>query len=86
MKNYNLNDINKYIVEKGLKNHTIDLEDEKSYNIEEFDSAKTRILKYVLYKKRTEREVRIKFSSIYSEELLDNVIDNLKELLQGNKY
>ena len=51
-----------------------------SYTIEEFDSVKTKILKYIMYKKRTEKEVRQKFSSSVDENLLDEVIENLKEL------
>ena len=45
---------------------------------EELDKLKTRVLKYVLYKKRTENEVREKFSDI-DEEKLENIIENLKE-------
>jgi len=49
------------------------------YSIEEFDKQKTKVLKYVLYKKRTEKEIRQKFSSIIDENLLDDVIEDLKE-------
>ena len=45
----------------------------------EFDQLKTKVLKYVLYKKRTEQEVRKKFSSSQNANRLDDVIDNLKE-------
>ena len=41
------------------------------YTIEEFDAVKTKVLKYVLYKKRTEREVRQKFESSIEEDILD---------------
>ena len=51
-----------------------------SYTIGEFDSVKTKVLKYIMYKKRTEKEVRQKFSSSVDENLLDEVIENLKEL------
>ena len=47
--------------------------------VEEFDKAKTKVLKYVLYKKRTEQEIRQKFSSDINENLLEDVIQNLKE-------
>ena len=50
-----------------------------SYTIEEFDGVKTKVLKYIMYKKRTEKEVRQKFSSSVDENLLDEVIENLKE-------
>ncbi len=49
------------------------------YTIEEFDKAKTKILKYILYKKRTEQEVRNKFSTIMDENMLEDVIEYLKE-------
>lgn len=50
------------------------------YTIEEFDNAKTKVLKYILYKKRTEKEVRTKFKTIISQELLEDVIEELKQI------
>ena len=47
--------------------------------VEEFDKLKTKVLKYILFKKRTEQEVRQKFRED-SGELLDDVIEELKEL------
>ena len=52
------------------------------YSIEEFDKAKTKILRYILYKKRTENEVRTKFKNDIDEEMLEDAIEYLKE----NKY
>lgn len=49
------------------------------YTIEEFDKEKTKVLKYILYKKRSEHEVRTKFSKTINEELLDDIIEYLKE-------
>ena len=49
------------------------------YNIEEFDQQKTKVLKYILFKKRTEQEVRNKFAKTMSEDLLNDIIDYLKE-------
>ncbi len=49
------------------------------YTIEEFDKQKTTVLKYILYKKRTEQEVRRKFSSTMDEDLLEDIIEYLKE-------
>lgn len=46
--------------------------------LKEFDSLKTKVLKYVLYKKRTEKEVRQKFAE-NTGILLDNVIEYLKQ-------
>ena len=50
----------------------------KLEEFKEFDKLKTKVLKYVLYKKRTEYEIRQKFSDIESNKLED-VIENLKE-------
>lgn len=49
-------------------------------DIEEFDKLKTKVLKYIMYKKRTEREVFQKFSSSASENLLEDVVEHLKEI------
>ena len=37
------------------------------YTIEEFDKAKTKVMNYIMYKKRTEYEVRNKFSKTLEE-------------------
>lgn len=47
--------------------------------IEEFDKLKTKVLKYIMFKKRTEQEVRQKFREDTGE-LLNDVIKELKEL------
>lgn len=49
------------------------------YTIEEFDNEKTKVLKYVMYKKRTEREIKTKFKSLIEENLLEDIIADLKE-------
>lgn len=49
------------------------------YSVEELDNAKTKILKYILYKKRTEQEIRNKFKALLSEELLEDAIEYLKQ-------
>ena len=49
------------------------------YTIEEFDKGKTKVLKYILYKKRRENEVRTKFSKEMEENLLEDIIEYLKE-------
>lgn len=58
------------------------------YTAEEFDINKTKVLKYVLYKKRTEFEIRRKFSKDMEENLLDDVIEELKEngYISDNNY
>ena len=48
------------------------------YTIEEFDKGKTKVLKYILYKKRSENEVRTKFSKEMEENLLEDIIEYLK--------
>ena len=50
---------------------------EEYKELEEFDKLKTKVLKYVLYKKRTEQEVRQKFAE-NTGNLLDNVVEYLK--------
>ena len=47
-------------------------------NIEEFDKLKTKVLKYVLYKKRTTKEIKQKFEA-EDENMLEDVIEYLKE-------
>ena len=49
------------------------------YSIEEFDEKKTQVMKYIVYKKRTEQEVRNKFSRIIDESMLEDIIEYLKE-------
>ncbi len=49
------------------------------YTIEEFDKQKTKVLKYVIYKKRSENEIRTKFKNAIEEDLLEDIIEYLKE-------
>lgn len=49
------------------------------YSIEEFDEKKTQVMKYIVYKKRTEQEVRNKFSRIIDESMLEDIIEYIKE-------
>lgn len=49
------------------------------YTVEEFDKEKTKVLKYVLYKKRSENEIRTKFENTIEENLLEDIIEYLKE-------
>lgn len=58
------------------------------YTIEEFDEQKTKILKYILYKKRTEQEIRTKFAKTVKEDLLEDIIEYLKEAnyINDNEY
>ena len=59
------------------------------FNIEklkEFDAQKTKVFKYITYKKRTEQEVRNKFKGQIEEEMLEEIIDYLKEANYLNDY
>ena len=49
------------------------------YSIEEFDEQKTKVMKYIVFKKRTEQEVRTKFASSIEENMLEDIIEYLKE-------
>ncbi len=49
------------------------------YTIEEYDNAKSKVLKYILYKKRSKQEVKNKFYNSIEEEMLNNIIDELEE-------
>lgn len=49
------------------------------YTVEEFDKEKIKVLKYIIYKKRSENEVRTKFSGKMDEDLLDDIIEYLKQ-------
>lgn len=61
---------------------------QKNYSLEELDFAKTKILKYISFKKRTENEIRLKFNKVIEEELLDDAIEELKEngYINDNNY
>ena len=58
------------------------------YTIEEFDKGKTKVLKYILYKKRSENEVRRKFAKELDENMLEDIIEYLKEAkyINDNDY
>lgn len=46
---------------------------------EEFDKLKTKVLRYILYRKRTEQEVRKKFEKEIESDVLNTIIDDLKQ-------
>lgn len=48
-------------------------------NIEEFEKQKTKVMKFIIFKKRTEQEVRNKFTGIIEENMLEDIIEYLKE-------
>ena len=52
-------------------------------NLEELerkDKLKTKMLKYIMYKKRTEEEIKRKFANIEDSDLVAEVIEELKEI------
>lgn len=49
------------------------------YTIEEYDKEKSKVLKYILYKKRSKQEVKNKFYNTIESEMLDDIIDELEE-------
>ena len=53
----------------------------------ELDVLKTKMLKYIMYKKRTEKEIRQKFSNM-DETMVDDAIEYLKEAgyIDDSKY
>ena len=62
---------------------------ESSFDIEKLkkmDEQKTKVFKYISYKKRTEQEVRNKFKGQIEEEMLEEIIDYLKEANYLNDY
>ena len=56
------------------------------YTIEEFEMQKTKVFKYIMFKKRTENEIRNKFSTQIEEEMLEDIIEYLKEAGYINDY
>lgn len=60
-------------------NVQINHENNFGYSLVEFDNAKTKILKYVLYKKRSENEIIKKFENEFDSDLIQAVVSDLKE-------
>ena len=56
------------------------------YTIEEFDREKTKVFKYIMFKKRAENEIRNKFKTQIQEEMLEDIIEYLKEAGYINDY
>mgnify|MGYP004479024243 CR=1 FL=1 len=58
------------------------------YTIEEYDKEKSKVLKYVLYKKRSKKEVQNKFYNAIENEMLHDIIEELEEngYIDDNNY
>ena len=54
--------------------------------LKEFDAQKTKVFKYITYKKRTEQEVRNKFRGQIEDQMLEEIIDYLKEAKYLDDY
>ena len=79
-----------YSAEEFLKKNSIEINkiklEKKEYSdyekLKEFDKMKSKVLKYALYKKRTEQEIRQKFE----KELEENMLNDIIEVLKQNSY
>ena len=69
------------IIENCESTEKINLE-----KLKEFDAQKTKVFKYITYKKRTEQEVRNKFKGQIEEKMLEEIIDYLKEAKYLDDY
>ena len=58
----------------------------KIEELKEFDKQKTKVFKYITYKKRTEQEIRNKFRGQIDENMLEDIIEYLKEAKYINDY
>lgn len=75
-----------FLKKKSIEINKIKLSDDDSKNdyeyLKEFDKMKSKVLKYALYKKRTEQEIRQKFA----KELEENMLNDIIEVLRQNSY
>lgn len=72
--------------ERSLMNNSLEneplkkiLHDNDLEYLKELDRCKTRLLKYIVYKKRTKAEIKTKFVKDYNENILDDAISELEE-------
>lgn len=77
---------NKYGKQEGKLNKNEEKQTSKLEKLKEFDMQKTKVFKYITYKKRTEQEVRNKFRGQIEEEMLDEIIEYLKEAKYLDDY
>ena len=50
------------------------------YSAQEFDIEKTKVMKFIVFKKRTEQEVRNKFANSIEDNMLEDIIEYLKTI------
>ena len=65
---------------KKIQNLNFTNDEEKLKRLEEVDKVKSRVLKYIVYKKRTENDIRNKFKNEFDDDIFEEVIENLKDL------
>ena len=68
---------------KIIENFESNIDFEK---MKEFDAQKTKVFKYITYKKRTEQEVRNKFKGQIDEDMLEEIIEYLKDAKYLDDY
>ncbi len=51
----------------------------RMYTVEEFDKEKTKVMNYIMYKKRTIQEVKNKFQNTIQNDLLYDIIEYVKD-------
>ena len=58
------------------------------YSIEEFEKQKTKVMNYIMYKKRTQQEVKNKFINQIPSDILQEIIEYVKQAgyLDDNDY
>lgn len=58
------------------------------YTVEEYDREKSKVLKYILYKKRSKQEVKNKFYTTIDAEMLNDIIEELEQngYIDDNNY
>lgn len=80
-----------FLKKKSIEINKIKLEDNNKTEYEQlkqFDKMKSKVLKYAIYKKRTEQEIRQKFEKELEENMLNDIIEVLKEnsYIDDNNY
>ena len=65
---------------KKIQNLNFTNDEKKLKRLEEVDKVKSRVIKYIVYKKRTENDIRNKFKNEFDDDIFEEVIENLKDL------
>lgn len=81
----NIDDLKKIVGEKNIETDKTNLSFTITEEIEAFDKLKTKVLKYIMYKKRTEADIRKKFVD-ENQDMLEEAIEYFKELKYIDDY